>query len=92
MPCKVKVDTQLKKDILGFDKRTKGEIYQFLLALQNKPFPEFRELLDPEVPNAFSSQLDCGCFLSWEVSGELLDLLKTRDCLIRILGAAFTKP
>ncbi|HWE86654.1 MAG TPA: hypothetical protein VG267_17050 [Terracidiphilus sp.] len=88
MPCKIDVDTAVKRDILDCDPAARVEIGDFLLALQENPLPRERQ---PLGENAYYVLLSRGFYVSWEVIGDVLHFVLTGDSgglIVRILGVA----
>lgn len=96
MPCKLDVDTELKKDILECDAGARHEIGEFLLRLQQNPLPAGRRRLGRAKNDAaFYMQLPCKFYISWEIIGDQMHLALTGDTdglLVRVLGVARVRP
>jgi mRNA-degrading endonuclease RelE of RelBE toxin-antitoxin system len=94
MPCKVSIATEVKQDILDFNASARREIGDFLLKLQENPYPRGRRKLGA---NAFYFQLPCGFYVSWEVEADEETLLRMifgqpEGAILRVLGVARVKP
>jgi hypothetical protein len=94
MPCKVAVATEVKRDILDCNAVARREIGDFLVELQENPFPRGRCQMSE---SSFYFQLTCGFYVSWEVETPEEALLRiifgqTEGVLIRVLGVARVKP
>jgi mRNA-degrading endonuclease RelE of RelBE toxin-antitoxin system len=88
MPCKVSIATEVKQDILDCNASARREIGDFLLKLQDNPYPRGRRKMSED---SFYFKLPCGIFVTWEVEATEEVLLRiifgdTEGVVLRVLG------
>ena len=95
MPCSIKVDRRVKRDVLDIvagNPQAWAEIDLFLRALPSDPLPRNRKEF---APAAFYVQLPCGVYVAWEIVGDMVRLATlgpSKDILVRVLGVGRQKP
>ena len=91
MPCQLRIDEQVKHDILACDEDAARAIGNLLQRLQKNPFPRRRIEF---APNAYYIRLDGGFFVSWEIIAptSTISLKNLDNLVVRILGIARASP
>ncbi|MFZ1940648.1 MAG: hypothetical protein WBA18_21125 [Terracidiphilus sp.] len=79
-------------ELVRGDSAATQEVGAFLIALQDYPLPKGRQLVDPDVPNAFWIKLNCGIYISWAIVADPNDWMKlfagrvSPNIVIKVLG------